>query len=220
MSAPSTGVDPNNPSCGCAAPPAYASAFTGIDGKFTLTGIFPGTTTTPLVVQLGKWQREFPSVAFTACGTTNLGGGTAGAAQNLTLPSTHAQGNIPLFAIDTGNVDTMECVLLKMGIAQAEFVDPTIVDGKPTAAGRVHLYQGSIQSGGAFIDANTPKESALTETASVIDSYDVILFPCQGERGRLHLGERLAEHAAEPRELRQRRRALLRDALPLRSAQG
>ena len=51
------------------------------------------------------------------------------------------------------------------------------------AAGRVQFYQGSIYNGGAIIDANTPTESALTETASVMDSYDVILFPCQGLNG-------------------------------------
>jgi hypothetical protein len=168
---PKTGVDPNNPVCTCDAPPAYASAYTGIDGSFTLTGIPQGTSAN-VVVQLGKWQRAFTET-ITACGTTTL-------ASHLTLPSTHLQGNIPRFAIDTGNVDTMECVLLKMGIAQSEFVDPGITGGVPTAAQRIHMYQGSVVAGGAVIDGNTPTEAALTEAASVMNSYDVILFPCQG----------------------------------------
>ena len=179
---PITGVDPNNPQCGCTAPAAYASAFTDISGKFTLSNPPTGSNIT-VVVQLGKWQRVFAET-INACTANALGGGTAGSASNLTLPSNRNQGNIPRFAIDTGNVDTMECVLLKMGIAQSEFTDPVIVGGVPTAPGRVQIYQGSIRSGGAYIDANTPKEAALTETATVMDSYDVILFPCQGSAGQ------------------------------------
>jgi hypothetical protein len=176
---PQTGVVPAQ--CGCTAQPAYASAFTGIDGKFTLSNPPSGASVT-IVVQLGKWQRVFTE-SITPCTANSLGGGTAGAAGNLTLPSTHLQGNIPRFAIDTGNVDSMECVLLKMGIAQSEFVDPAIAGGVPTAAQRIHMYVGTNQAGGATIDANTPGEAALTESASVMDSYDAILFPCQGRRG-------------------------------------
>ena len=165
---PQTGVNPAT--CGCTAPPAYVSAYTGIDGSFTLN--VPSGSSLTLVVQLGKWQRAFTE-SITPCKANKLAG-------NLTLPSTHLQGHIPLFAVDTGNVDTMECVLRKMGIADSEFVDPAIAKGLPTAAGRVHFYQGSNYAGGAIIDGATPKESALTETATVMDSYDAILFPCQG----------------------------------------
>ena len=168
---PQTGVLPV--SCGCSAPPAYASAYTGIDGSFTL--INPPSGAITVVVQLGKWQRSF-SETVTACKPNVLGG-------HLTLPSTHQQGNIPRFAIDTGAVDTMECVLLKMGIAQSEFVDPVVVGGLPTAVQRIHMYKGSIVNGGAVVDGATPGEAALTETASVMDAYDVVLFPCQGGPG-------------------------------------
>jgi hypothetical protein len=165
---PQTGVNPAI--CGCTAPPAYVSAYTSIDGSFTLN--VPSNSSLTLVVQLGKWQRAFTE-SITPCTSNKL-------VANLTLPSTHLQGHIPQFAVDTGNVDTMECVLRKMGIADAEFVDPAIAKGVPTAAGRVHLYQGSNYAGGAVVDNATPKESALTESSSVMNSYDVILFPCQG----------------------------------------
>ncbi len=146
---------------------------------------------------------------------------TAPYGSHLTLPSTHLQGNIPRFAVDTGAVDSMECVLSKMGIATTEFVDPAIDgNGVPTAAGRVHLYQGSIYLGGAIIDGNTPTEDALTENASVMDSYDVVLFPCQGSAGSYTAAERLAQHARQPDHLRQLRRARLRHPLPLRPPRG
>ncbi|MGO9712467.1 MAG: hypothetical protein ACLQBL_26640 [Polyangiaceae bacterium] len=169
---PQTGVNPAV--CGCSAPSAYASAYTAIDGSFTLTNVPAGSAVT-VVIQLGKWQRVY-SESITGCTANTL-------SSHLTLPSTHLEGNIPLFAIDTGGVDSMECVLLKMGIAQSEFVDPAIAGGVPTAVQRVHFYEGSIVSGGAVIDGATPTEAALTETATVMDSYDIVLFPCQGGAG-------------------------------------
>ncbi len=176
---PSTGVNVSAPSCGCSAPAAYASAYTDVTGAFTLKNVPSGSTT--VVVQLGKWQRAFTQT-IAACTANTASNGTY--ASHLTLPSTHAQGNIPLFAVDTGAVDSMECVLRKMGIAQAEFMSPAIVNGVPTAAGRVHFYEGSIVNGGAVIDGKTPSEDALTETASVMDSYDALLFACQGGAGQ------------------------------------
>ena len=176
---PTTGVNTASPACGCAAPPAYASAYTNIAGAFTLTNVPSGTAVT-VVVQLGKWQRIFTQTV-TACTANTASNGTY--ASHLTLPSTRFQGNIPRFAIDTGAVDSMECVLSKMGIATSEFVSPAIAGGVPTAAGRVHFYQGYIYDGGAVIDGNTPPEYDLTEAASVMNSYDVLLFPCQGGPG-------------------------------------
>jgi hypothetical protein len=177
---PTTGVDPANPTCGCTAPPAYASAYTNIAGAFTLTNVPSGST--KIVVQLGKWQRVFTQ-NITSCAANTASNGAYGS--HLTLPSTHLQGNIPLFAIDTGGVDSMECVLSKMGIATSEFVDPDVdfFTGLPTNPGRVHFYQGLIWDGGAIIDGNTPTEDVLTETAATMNSYDVILFPCQGWHG-------------------------------------
>ena len=181
---PTTGIDTASPACGCTAPPAYASAYTSISGAFTLTNLPSGAAVT-VVVQLGKWQRVFTQ-NVTSCTANTASNGTYGS--HLTLPSTHLEGNIPLFAVDTGGVDSMECVLSKMGIATSEFVDPAIAAGVPTAAGRVHFYEGSIVAGGAIIDANTPKEKALTEAATVMDSYDVLLFPCQGNAGSYTAG--------------------------------
>lgn len=184
---PTTGINTASPVCGCTAPPAYTSANTGIDGSFTLNGVPSGSTT--VVVQLGKWQRVFTQ-NIKSCTANTVQNGDAGNTTHFTLPSTSAEGNIPRFAVDTGAVDSMECVLSKMGISTAEFMNPAIANGVPTATGRVHLYQGSIADnmsgstgGGAVINGSTPTEASLTETASVMDSYDVILFPCQGAAG-------------------------------------
>jgi hypothetical protein len=171
-------VNPASPSCGCTAKPAYASAYTSISGAFTLNNVPSGAT--KVVVELGKWQRVFTQ-NIVSCQANTASNGAYGS--HLTLPSTHLQGNIPRVAVDTGAVDAMECVLTKMGIAASELVNPNIVSGVPTAAGRVHVYQGYNYAGGAIIDSNTPYEYDLTETATVMNSYDVLLFPCQGGAG-------------------------------------
>ncbi len=173
---PTTGV---NGTCGCTSQPAFVSAFTGIDGSFTLPDPPTGNNVT-VVVQLGKWQRVFTE-SITACQTNTL-------AAHLTLPSTRAQGNIPRFAIDTGAVDAMECVLLKMGVSQSEFANPNLVANVPQAPQRIHVYEGQNVNGGAVIDANTPGEASLTENITTLESYDVALFPCQGGQGNYSTG--------------------------------
>jgi hypothetical protein len=109
---PTTGINTASPQCGCSAPTAYASAYTTISGAFTLTNVPSGAIS--VVVQLGDWQRVFPQT-INSCAVNTASNGSFGS--HLTLPSTHAQGNIPRFAVDTGAVDSMECVLSKMGIA-------------------------------------------------------------------------------------------------------
>ena len=138
---------------------------------------------------------------------------------HLTLPSTHLQGNIPRFAIDTGGgrLDGVRAPQDGHRADASSSIRRSSAACRP-AAQRIHMYEGSIVAGGAIIDANTPTEDVLTETASVMDSYDVVLFPCQGGAGTYTAAQRLAQHAGEPHHLHRRRRAHVRDALPLRPA--
>ncbi len=139
---------------------------TAVDGTFTLTNV-PVNATYTLVIQAGKWRRQFPNTAVVTTPLTGI---------ELDMPSTHAQGDIPLIAIATGEVDGLECVLHDMGIADTEFTDDnqTVNPG-----GRIHLYLGS-DAPGAEINASTPSESALMKNAATMNSYDVLMFPCQG----------------------------------------
>ncbi len=94
-----------------------AGTYTGVDGSFKLQNVPVGKGLT-LVIQLGRWRRTFQVDVATSCG--------ANKAPKLLMPSTQAQGDIPLMAMVTGKADSLECVLRKMGIASTEFTDPAM----------------------------------------------------------------------------------------------
>ncbi|MGA2907124.1 MAG: Ig-like domain repeat protein [Terracidiphilus sp.] len=141
-------------------------AYTAVDGTFTLANI-PENATYTVVIQAGKWRRQFPNEEVGANPLTGL---------VLNMPANQTEGDIPKIAIVTGSVDGVECVLLHMGIASSEFTDDT---GSVNPNGRIHLYQGDGNPG-AEISASTPAESTLTGNPATLDGYDMVMFPCQG----------------------------------------
>ena len=144
-----------------------STAYTAVDGTFTLQNV-PQNTTLTVVIQAGKWERQFSETV----GTSPLTG------LQLGMPANHTQGNMPYIAIATGSIDGAECVLRDMGIADSEFTDDnqTVNPG-----GFVHLYKGS-SAPGAEINASTPSETGLMNGTSTtaLNSYDMVMFPCQG----------------------------------------
>lgn len=143
---------------------AIVNSYTAVDGSFTLTEV-PENTTYTLVIQAGKWRRQFSQVVETTPIT-----GLA-----LDMPATHADGDIPLIAIATGSADTLECALRDVGVADGEFTDDNGGTG-----GRIHLYKGE-HAAGAEINSSTPNESTLVGTPATLNNYDMVMFPCQGD---------------------------------------
>lgn len=149
---------------------AVSYTYTNFDGTFTLTGVPQGDSYT-IVIQAGKWRRQFPN---TVVGTTPLTG------LALHMPADHTQGDIPLIAVATGNLDGSECVLRDMGIADTEYTDDN-----GTSGGRIHLYIGTDNhgvnsNGGAAINASTPLDPALILNPATLAQYDVVMLPCHG----------------------------------------
>src|SRR5690606_14395612 len=113
-----------------------------------------------LVVKVGKFRRAvsytLPSSA--ACETTAI------PHLSTRLPRSRSDGDgahLPRIAVSTGQIDAMECVFEKMGIAHSEFAKPGT---NGNAAERIHLYRGGPSAGqrrGARIDGNTPFDGAL-----------------------------------------------------------
>lgn len=135
---------------------------TAADGTFQLTNV-PVGTNIPLVIQSGRWRRQLTVPATTACDNTAFSG---------RMPKNKSEGDIPQIAIASGSLDSVECVLRKVGIENAEFTDPF-------STGRIHVYSGT-RSHGALIDANTPSQSTLMNDPAQLAKYDLLMLPCQG----------------------------------------
>jgi hypothetical protein len=136
---------------------------TAVDGTFSLVNVpvSKGTVAIPVVIQLGRWRRQVSFVINNACASTAVG--------DIRMPRNSGEGDIPFTAISTGKVDSMECVLLKMGVDQAEFT-------QPGGGGRMEMYVGN----GANAGNNTPAETSLVNTTTALDAYDQVFFPCWG----------------------------------------
>jgi hypothetical protein len=135
---------------------------TAPDGTFTLLNM-PAGANIPVVIQLGRWRRQITIPAVAPCTNTVL------TADQTRLPRNKSEGDIPLTAIATGNADAIECVLMKMGVDQAEF---TI----PGGGGRVNMYT----SNGSDDGPNTPPAENLWSNPAALALYDQILLPCEG----------------------------------------
>jgi len=152
---------------------ALVYATTAVDGSFTIKDV-PVSTTYTLVIQAGKWRRQFSNIVVDTSPITGL---------QLHMPANHSQGDLPLIAIATGGVDGLECVFRNMGISDSEFSDD-IAD--PGFTKRIHLYSGNSNtvnnyaSPGVTISASTPSESDLISSPALLNNYDVVMFPCQG----------------------------------------
>jgi hypothetical protein len=150
------------------------SAITDAEGRFTITNM-PTGQNIPLVIQNGKWRREFTLPWVPSCINTPIPSSGPG---QLRMPKNRTEGNIPRIALVTGGFAALECVLTKMGLETTEFGN-----GSPTFDGRVHFFLADGNPG-AHLDSNTPTESALWASQASMNAYDLIFFGCQGSRFR------------------------------------
>ena len=82
------------------------------------------------------------------------------------------QGDIPKIAVATGSADQVECVLRKVGLDDSEFTNPS-------GTGRISIYAGSGNPG-AKIDTSTPSEVTLMGNQALLNTYDLLMLPCEG----------------------------------------
>jgi hypothetical protein len=166
---PNSPVDAFTPGVSCPVPgkPPSGSPLVGTttatDGTFKLINV-PVGSNIPIVIQAGRWRRQVVVPSTAACTDT---------AFSTRMPQNQSEGDIPKIAIVTGAVDEVECILRKVGVSDSEFTNPS-------GSGRVHLYSGACVAG-ARIDATTPKETALTNNPVLLNQYDVLMLPCQGQ---------------------------------------
>ncbi len=143
---------------------------TNTNGTFTLVNV-PVGSNIPIVIQSGRWRRQLVVPSTAACANTSF---------STRMPKNQGEGDIPKIAIATGRADSVECVLRKIGIDDAEFTDPS-------GSGRINVYSGSgrattggTNSAGARIDTATPSEDLLMGNINTLNQYDALMLPCEG----------------------------------------
>jgi hypothetical protein len=166
----------------CATPVSgrpVASALTNAQGEFVMEDV-PVGTNVPLVIQIGKWRRVIELPEVKRCQENVFDD-----PEQFRLPRDQSEGHLPKIAMVTGEADSLECLLRRIGVADSEFTNP---DG----SGRVNLFYDdlgsepgstSYESGGSFPPAST----GLWASAAAMQAYDIVLMSCQGSQsdGRL-----------------------------------
>jgi hypothetical protein len=180
------GVPTGSDACQCAAlfkSGAISTTATGVNGTFTLDNV-PVGDSVPLVLQVGKWRRSL-HVPVTACQPN------AQADKTLTLPGTVRLGdtddNMPDIAVSTGQADTLECLMRRIGLPPTEYVAGT------GTAGHVHVFSGGqtiqtvppVQPGpGGLAETPSmtgapPSPKALWASQDQLMPYDITLLSCE-----------------------------------------
>ena len=148
-----------------------ATALTDSAGKFTIKNA-PDGANIPLVIQIGKWRKQITIPNVAAC-TDN-----AQPDKSLSLPKNHSEGDIPNIAISTGQADTLECLLRRVGLDAAEY------GPGPSGTGRIHIFEGNGtgNKGGAPNTATPAPRSAtgLWDSKADLMKYDILLLSCEG----------------------------------------
>jgi hypothetical protein len=161
------GATPQCDTCESIMSPNYGVVYSAVDGTFTLpVNISGGTSNIRVVVQSGRWRREFTVPSVTACGNTALPAGTA------RLPRNRAEGDIPKMAIARANQESLECLLVKMGVSTSEFAP---YQATPPAA-RIHLFRNN--SGITTTPAAPAMLANLVGNAATLNSYTAVFMPC------------------------------------------
>jgi len=153
------------------------ATLTGPDGKFKIENVTPGENVT-LVVQIGRWRRQFKVPKIEACKNTEI------PIEATRLPRNHTEGDIPLTAMVTGGFDPLECVLRKIGIDDDEFA---AADSPTIGERRIHVFKTPL---GADIGGGTISGKSLWRDVNWLKRFDQVLLPCDG-------GEELSDKTPE-----------------------
>jgi hypothetical protein len=181
------GVPTGADACSCSAlfkSGAITSATTGVDGSFTLKNA-PTGSNVPLVLQVGKWRRVV-HINVAACQDNSQ------ADKSLTLPGSVPAGNtddnMPDIAVSTGSKDTLECLMLRIGLPASEYVAGA---GGAGSTGHIHVFSGGMTNGGgggtspgSAEDHPMPGAPAsytdLWASQDQLMPYDITLLSCEG----------------------------------------
>ncbi len=148
--------------CGQVTGSPVVTAITNEKGEFRLTNV-PVGDDIPLVIQIGKWRRQITIPKVEKCVDTPLDAG------DTRLPRNKSEGDLPQIAFTSGNADSLECFLRKLGVSDSEFT-------APTGDGRVHFFRGN----GSNIAGGAPDATTLWGSSANLKKYDISVLSCEG----------------------------------------
>lgn len=135
---------------------------TDATGHFEIPCAPSGTVS--LVVQTGKWRRQYDGIAVKANQPNTV--------PNMRLPASSAEGSLPNIAISTGASDSFECLPLRMGVAASEYVA-----GSATG-GHIHIYTGF--NGASTAEPPVEAYQSLWDQQAHLNEHDVVILSCEG----------------------------------------
>jgi hypothetical protein len=177
------GVPTGADACSCGAlyqSGAIVNTSTAVDGTFTLSNV-PVGTSVPLVIQIGKWRKLY-NIDVKACQDNPQPD------QSLALPASVPTGdtndNMPDIAVSTGNADTLECLMTRIGLPASEYVAGS------ASSGHVHIFSGGKtgssglgiigQAESPAMAGAPPSWTDLWSTQAQLMPYDIVLLSCEG----------------------------------------
>ncbi len=147
-------------------------------GKFTLTDMPSGVDVT-LVIVSGKWRRIIKVPAPKQC-TDNavpMADTTLPKSMDDMTPNTLSV-HMPKIALTTGNADSLECLVRKLGIADKEITNSS-------GTGRVNFYKGN--GVGQFDSGFAGGGGQMFSSAQMfwaqktnLENYDIVILSCEG----------------------------------------
>jgi hypothetical protein len=167
-----------------------AGTLTDAAGHFSIVDA-PTGSAVPLVVQIGKWRRQY-KIDVADCADTSQ--------PALRLPANASEGDLPNIAVSTGGADSLECLLRRIGVdaGDSDGGSGEYVSGAG-GTGHVHVFQGGTNgpaaaSGngngngvagtptpGATMAGGSPASAtALWTSAAAMQKYDIVLLSCEG----------------------------------------
>jgi hypothetical protein len=145
-------------------------------GRFTLIDP-PVGENIPLVITTGKWRRQVSISSVEECKEHAL------SETETSLPSHRGEGDMPKIAISTGDLDAIECLIPKLGIADTEITTDT-------QGGSVHFYANTDLNSGRGTDrfainfdggsGRFTDSQELWGNLEKLDDYDIVMFSCEG----------------------------------------
>ncbi|MFN0253353.1 MAG: carboxypeptidase-like regulatory domain-containing protein [Kofleriaceae bacterium] len=150
---------------------SWVSTTTDEAGRFTLVDV-PATTDVPLVIQTGKWRKQFMLPTVAACQDIPL------STAETSLPKNKSEGDMPKIAITTGDADALECLARKLGVADSEF-------STDAGTGSIHMYDGEngakdFVAGWAGGAGPFPQATTLWNDVNKLKNYDIVFLSCEG----------------------------------------